>query len=45
MNIRLANGQNSEKLIRLLNSDSQLIHFKEVIPNVNEIFINSVQND
>ena len=45
MNIRLASGQNSEKLISLLNSNSQLIHFKEVIPNVNEIFINSVQND
>jgi len=45
MNIRLASSQNSEKLISLLNSNSQLIHFKEVIPNVNEIFINSVQND
>tara|TARA_B100001173_G_scaffold312067_1_gene331511 strand:- start:5095 stop:6021 length:927 start_codon:yes stop_codon:yes gene_type:complete len=45
MNIRLASGQNSAKLISLLNSDSQLIHFKEVIPNVNEIFINSVQNN
>ena len=45
MNIRLASSQNSEKLINLLNSNSQLMHFKEVIPNVNEIFINSVQND
>ena len=45
LNIRLASGQNSKKLISLLNSDSQLIHFNEVIPNVNEIFINSVQND
>ena len=45
MNIRLVSGQNSEKLINLLNSNSRLIHFKEVIPNVNEIFINSVKND
>ena len=45
MNIRLTSGQNSDKLINLLNSNSRLIHFKEVIPNVNEIFINSVKND
>ena len=45
MNIRLASDQNSSKLLNLLNSNSRLIHFKEVIPNVNEIFINSVQND
>ena len=45
MNIRLVTGQNSDKLINLLNSNSRLIHFKEVIPNVNEIFINSVIND
>ena len=45
MNIRLVSGQNSDKLINLLNGNSRLIHFKEVIPNVNEIFINSVKND
>ncbi len=45
MNIRLVSGQNSDKLINLLNSNPRLIHFKEVIPNVNEIFINSVKND
>ena len=45
MNIRLVSGQNSDKLINLLNSNSRLIHFKEVIPDVNEIFINSVKND
>ena len=45
MNIRLVSGQNPDKLINLLNSNSRLIHFKEVIPNVNEIFINSVKND
>ena len=45
MNIKLKPGQNSGKLINFLNSNSRLIHFKEVIPNANEIFINSVQND
>ena len=45
MNIKLASNQNSGKLVNFLNNNSHLIHFKEVIPNVNEIFINSVQND
>jgi len=45
MNIRLVSDQNSDKLINLLNSNSRLIHFKEVIPSVNDIFINSVKND
>ena len=45
MNIKLKSEQNSSKLINLLNKNSRLIHFKEVIPNVNEIFINSVKND
>ena len=45
MNIKLKSEQNSSKLVNLLNKNSRLIHFKEVIPNVNEIFINSVQND
>ena len=45
MNIKLKSEQNSSKLINLLNKNGRLIHFKEVIPNVNEIFINSVQND
>ena len=45
MNIKLKSEQNSSKLINLLNKNSRLIHFKEVIPNVNEIFINSVQNN
>ena len=45
MNIKLKSEQNSSKLVNLLNKNSRLIHFKEVIPNVNEIFINSVKND
>ena len=45
MNIKLKSEQNSSKLVNLLNKNSRLIHFKEVIPSVNEIFINSVQND
>ena len=45
MNIKLASAQSPAKLINFLNKNSRLIHFKEVIPNVNEIFIESVQND
>ena len=45
MNIKLASGQSSAKLVNFLNKNSRLIHFKEVIPSVNEIFIESVQND
>ena len=45
LNIKLASGQSSAKLVHFLNKNSRLIHFKEVIPSVNEIFINSVQND
>ena len=45
LNIKLASGQSSDKLVHFLNKNSRLIHFKEVIPSVNEIFINSVQND
>ncbi len=45
MNIKLKSEQNSSKIVNLLKKNSRLIQFKEVIPNVNEIFINSVQND
>ena len=45
MNIKLKSNQSSDELINLLNKNSKLIHFKEVIPTANEIFINSVEND
>ncbi len=45
MNIKLKSNQSSSDLINLLNKNSKLIHFKEVVPSVNEIFINSVKND
>ncbi len=45
MNIKLKSNQNSDDLIKLLNERSKIIHFKEVIPTANEIFINSVEND
>ena len=45
MNIKLKTNQSSDELINLLNMNSKLIHFKEVVPSANEIFINSVEND
>ena len=45
MNVKLKSNQNSDDLIKLLNERSKIIHFKEVIPSANEIFINSVEND
>ena len=45
MNIKLIPDQSSDELINLLNMNSKLIHFKEVIPSVNDIFINSVENN
>ena len=45
MNIKLQSDQGSDELINLLNNNSKIIHFKEVIPSANEIFINSVEND
>ncbi|MDA8934787.1 ATP-binding cassette domain-containing protein [Flavobacteriaceae bacterium] len=45
LNVKLKNNQNSEDLLKLLNQNSRVIHFKEVIPSANEIFINSVEND
>ena len=45
LNVKLNDKQNSDELLKILNQSGKVIHFKEVIPNVNEIFINSVQND
>ncbi|MDG1246837.1 MAG: ATP-binding cassette domain-containing protein [Flavobacteriaceae bacterium] len=45
LNVKLKNNQNSEDLLKLISQDSKVIHFKEVIPSANEIFINSVKND
>ena len=44
-NVKLKSDQNSDELIKLLNENSKIIHFKEVVPSANEIFINSVEND
>ena len=45
LNVKLKDNQNSEDLLKLLNQNSRVIHFKEVIPSANDIFINSIEND
>ena len=45
LNVKLKNNQNPNDLLKLISQNSKVIHFKEVIPSANEIFINSVEND
>ena len=45
LNVKLNSKQNSDELLKILNQNAKVIHFKEVIPSANEIFINSVENN
>tara|TARA_X000000950_G_C13852520_1_gene635151 strand:- start:648 stop:1574 length:927 start_codon:yes stop_codon:yes gene_type:complete len=45
LNINLKPNQKSNELLKLLNNNGEVIHFKEVIPSASEIFINSVKNN
>ena len=45
LNVKLNSKQNSDDLLKILNQNAKVIHFKEVIPSANEIFINSVKNN
>lgn len=45
LNINLKPTQKSNELLKLLNDNGEVIHFKEVIPSASEIFINSVKNN
>ena len=45
LNVKLGSNQKSNDLLKLLSDNSEIIHFKEVIPSASEIFINSVKND
>ena len=41
LNINLKPTQKSNELLKILNDNGEVIHFKEVIPSASEIFINS----
>ena len=45
LNVKLNDKQNSDELLKILNQSGKVIHFKELIPSANEIFINSVENN
>ena len=45
LNINLKPTHKSNELLKLLNDNGEVIHFKEVIPSASEIFINSVKNN
>ncbi|MFK7749503.1 MAG: ABC transporter ATP-binding protein [Kordia sp.] len=45
VNIQLQNGDTSNDLLSYLTSKGQVNHFVEVIPSVNDIFIQTVQNN
>ena len=45
LNVKLNHKQNPDQLLKILNQNAKVIHFKEVIPSANEIFINSVENN
>lgn len=45
LNIRLAKDHTSSDLIKYLNSKSSITHYKEVIPSVNDIFIQTVNRN
>jgi len=45
LNIRLPDGSTSSELIRFLNSKASITHYNEVIPTVNDIFIETVNQN
>ena len=45
LNICLKSNQKSDDLLKVLNDNARVIHYKEVIPSASEIFINSVENN
>ncbi len=45
LNIKLTNGSTSSDLIKYLNSKASITHYKEVIPSVNDIFIETVHQN
>ena len=45
VNIKLKNGATSNDLLSYLTSQGKVNHFVEVIPSVNDIFIQTVENN
>ena len=45
LNISLGEQATSNELLAFLTAQSQVLHFKELIPNANDIFIQTIQNN
>lgn len=45
LKIQLQNGHTPNDLLNYLSSKAQVVHFVEVVPSVNDIFIKAVKND
>ena len=45
LNISLGTKATSNELLAFLSAQSQVLHFKELIPNANDIFIQTIQNN
>ena len=45
LNISLGTEGTSNDLLAFLTAQSQVLHFKELIPNANDIFIQTIQNN
>lgn len=45
LNIKLSESENAKELLNYLNTKGEVTHFTELIPSVNDIFIQSVKNN
>jgi len=45
LNIKLKDNESSNELLAFLTSNAQVIHFNELVPTVNDIFIQTVKNN
>ncbi len=45
LNVKLNPGEDVKNLLQLLNNQSEIHHFKELIPSANDIFIQAVANN
>ncbi len=45
LNIKLSNGESPNDLLNYLTSKGEVSHFVELIPSVNDIFIQTVKNN
>ncbi|MGC6438012.1 MAG: ABC transporter ATP-binding protein [Flavobacteriaceae bacterium] len=45
LNIKLKTGESSQELVSFLSTNAHINHYKELVPNANDIFIQTIQNN